>query len=165
MKEYRICYGPHHVEAGSNGWIPNKVIAKKIQAKLQLKPIFQDVKLELEERERTQKLRKRRKCNNKKVYNWDWFYCDALDEGDYVEAEVVEYFMNCIPPACYRSDCAQIGEAYNSIPDSTGNFRSTFMTFKRYDSNTWEFCGYCFIGENVAPKNNISNERRTASRQ
>lgn len=100
--------------------------------------------------------------NGRKVLNRDWMYCDALMAGDLVENDVVDDFMNCLPPACYRSDCAQLGEAHSTEKDHTGKYRSTYLTFKRFDKETWEFCGYCFRGENISPENKMTEERRTA---
>ena len=147
MKEYRVCYiynGEYTIEAGSNGWIPSKEIAQKILSNLQRKHLYQDRQLFCDEREISGSLQYGdcRILNGRKVLNRDWMYCDALMAGDLVENDVVDDFMNCLPPACYRSDCAQLGEAHSTEKDHTGKYRSTYLTFKRFDKETWEFCGY-----------------------
>ena len=157
MKEYRVVYdytngsNTYTIEAGQNRWIPSREIAEKILSHKQKEPYFIDTKLYLEEREAEPHNRKDcRTYNGKTVYNPDWFYFDALSIGDYVEEEIVNDIINSVPPACMRYDCSQCGEASNHMEDErTGRFRATYSTFKRVDGNTWEYCGDCFIGENV----------------
>lgn len=156
MKEYRVCYiynGKYTIEAGSNGWIPAKKIAQRILSNLQ-NTLYQDKQLFLDERECTDN-RQYADCrilNDRTVLNRDWMYCDALMAGDLVENDVVDDFMNCLPPTCYRADCAQLGEAHSIEKDHNGKYRSTYLTFKCFDIETWEFCGYCFKGENISPR-------------
>lgn len=170
MKEYRVCYiynGKYTIEAGSNGWIPSKEIAQRILSNLQRKHLYQDRQLFCDEREISGSLQYDdcRILNGRKVLNRDWMYCDALMVCDLVENDVVDDFMNCLPPACYRSDCAQLGEAHSTEKDHTGKYRSTYLTFKRFDKETWEFCGYCFRGENVSPENKMTEEGGLPKRQ
>lgn len=69
--------------------------------------------------------------------------------GALVNTEVVDNAMNCLPPACMRSDCAQMGEPYSHRQDpETGAWRPTFATFKKVAGDTWQYCGNCFRGEN-----------------
>ena len=154
MKEYRVVYNYNEftIEAGQNRWIPSKEIADKILKYQQSKPYFRNTELYLEERERTEPIDKAdcRTYQGKTVYNPDWLYFDALEIGDYVEAEVVDNFMNMLPPACWRSDCAQIGEpASHMLDERDGKCKATYQTFKRVAKDTWEYCGDCFRGENV----------------
>lgn len=87
----------------------------------------------------------------KKVYNTDWYYgTDALFIGDYVEEDIVDDLINMLPPACMRSDCSQLGEAADHKVDENGKTRATYATFKKIAEHTWEYCGNCFRGENVA---------------
>lgn len=91
-----------------------------------------------------------REYNGKFVYNEDWYYgTDALQIGDLVEEEIVDDLMNCLPPACMRSDCSQLGEPHNHKIDDEGKTRATYVTFKRIAEGIWEYCGDCFRGENV----------------
>ena len=95
---------------------------------------------------------KPRECklfNGKKVYNRDWWYTlDNFVIGDYVETEIVDEIINCLPPACMRSDCMQCGEPSSSRCDENGNFRTTYSTFKKIADGIWEYCGDCFRDEN-----------------
>lgn len=154
MKEYRVVYNHKGftIEAGQNGWIPSKEIADKILKHHQSKPYFRNTELYLEEKERTEPLNKAdcRTYEGKTVYNPDWLYFDALEIGDYVEEEVVNDFMDMLPPACMRSDCSQLGEPYTERQDERdGKCKPTYDTFKRVAKDTWEYCGDCFRGENV----------------
>lgn len=154
MKEYRVVYNHNGyiIEAGQNRWIPSKEIAEKVLRYQQNRHYFRDTKLYLEEREMENPTDKA-PCtfyDDKIVYNQDWLYFDALEIGDYVEEEVVDNFMDMLPPACWRSDCAQIGEAASHMLDERdGKCKATYATFKRIAKDTWEYCGDCFRGENV----------------
>lgn len=92
-----------------------------------------------------------REYEGRRVFNKDWYYGTAiLQIGDLVEEEIVDDLMNCVPPACMRSDCSQVGEPASSRTlDDGKTYRSTFETFKKVADNTWEYCGDCFRGENV----------------
>lgn len=93
----------------------------------------------------------RRVCNNKPVYNQSWYFgIDALQVGSYVEEEIVEELRNCLPPACDRSSCMQLGEAAMHALDERRIIRPLFHTFKKIKENTWEYCGACFRGENTS---------------
>lgn len=95
-------------------------------------------------------LKECRKYNGKKVYNISWYYgTAALSIGDLVEESIVEDIVNALPPACWRSDCTQLGTPANHRIDSDGKLRATYETFKKVAENTWEYCGDCFRGENV----------------
>lgn len=92
-----------------------------------------------------------REYNRKQVYNKDWYYgTDALEVGDLVEQEIVDDIINCLPPVCMRNDCVQLGEPASHKKDANGNFKATYATFKKVSENTWEYCGNCCRGENVA---------------
>ena len=91
-----------------------------------------------------------------KVYSMDeWDYSKA-QIGDLVCQEVVDEAMDCLPPACMRSDCSQLGEPWSHREDpDTGKFRATYATFKKVSgewakgNEIWEYRGHCFRGENV----------------
>ena len=69
--------------------------------------------------------------NGKKVWEDDFEYSTA-QVGDYVAQSVVDNAMDCLPPACMRADCSQMGEPYSHREDpDTGKWRPTFATFKR----------------------------------
>ena len=84
------------------------------------------------------------------VFNEDTFDTSIAVPGDLVTEEVVDFFINCLPPACMRSDCSQLGEAYSHKEDPTaGKWRATFLTFKLSHDDILEYCGHCFAGENI----------------
>lgn len=64
-----------------------------------------------------------------------------------MDEAMVDYFMNCVPPASMSSSCAQAGEAYNHVPDDKNRYRATYTTFVRLSSSKWRFAGYCYAGE------------------
>ena len=85
----------------------------------------------------------------KVVYTENTFDVENAKIGDLVTQGVVENFMNCMPPASMRYDCAQLGEPYIHERDpETKKYRATFLTFKCVGNKTWEYCGHCFRGEN-----------------
>lgn len=90
--------------------------------------------------------------NGKEVITKEAFSYENVHIGDYVEQSIVDDAMNILPPACWRSDCAQIGEPYEDKEDKVaGRYRATYATFKRVTSGNdgiWEYCGHCFRGEN-----------------
>lgn len=88
--------------------------------------------------------------NGKEVWTEDSFRTSSIKVGDYVEAAVVDNFMDCLPPACMRSSCSQLGEPYSMRFDSDrGEYRSTYLTFKKIEKDVWQYCGHCFRGENT----------------
>lgn len=153
MKQYRVVYNynGHILEAGQNGWISSKGIADRILDAKKSNPIYKDRVLYLEERDNPEAEEKPacRIYSGKEVINPEWLYCDALRVGDYVEAEIVVNFMDCLMPACMRSDCSQLGSPHSMRMDENGKVKDTFLTFKKVDRDTWEYCGDCFRGENT----------------
>ena len=94
--------------------------------------------------------------NKKVIYTEDTFLYETARVGDLVTEDVVNNAINCLPPACMRSDCTQMGEPYSHQQDpSTGKYRATYATFKRISDGIWEYCGNCFRGENVERGNPI----------
>lgn len=84
--------------------------------------------------------------NGKPVYTeWDG---SKIQIGDYVSQNVVDDFMDCVPPACYTRRCSQMGEAYSHRQDpNTGKWRATYLTFSHVQGAIWKYCGHCFCGE------------------
>ena len=89
----------------------------------------------------------------KEVYTQDTFSYDKARIGDYISQAVVDDAMDCLPPACMTSECAQMGEPYSTRQDpDTGRYRNTYATFRRVTGGRdgiWQFCGHCFQGENT----------------
>ena len=73
---------------------------------------------------------------------------DYCFPGDMVSQDIVDYFINSVPPALMRDTCTQAGEAYSSEPDEDGKHRNTYTTFHREPGGNWIFDGYCFFGSN-----------------
>ena len=47
----------------------------------------------------------------KKVYNRSWYFgIDALQIGDYVDQDIADDIINCLPPACMKYGFVQLGE-------------------------------------------------------
>ena len=91
--------------------------------------------------------------NGKAVFTAETFNYSKAQVGDYVTQEVVDNAMDCLPPACMTSRCAQLGEPYSHRQDpDTGKWQPTFATFKRVTSGPdgiWQYCGHCFHRENI----------------
>lgn len=90
--------------------------------------------------------------HGKEVLTQDTFSYSSAIPGAYVEEAVVDDAMDCMPPACMSSQCAQMGEPYSHRLDpATGKWRATYATFKRCldAKGVWEYCGHCFQGETV----------------
>lgn len=66
--------------------------------------------------------------NGKPVWKQDNFTYEAVKVGDYVEQAIVDAAMDCVPPACMRADCSQMGEPYSArMDEKTG--RCGLMAF------------------------------------
>ena len=92
--------------------------------------------------------------NGQEVKTVENFSYEEAKIGDLVDADFIGDMLDCLPPACMRSDCSQMGEPYSHREDpKTGRWRPTFATFKRIagcdEDGIWEYCGHCFCGENV----------------
>ena len=96
--------------------------------------------------------------NGRPLYGESDFSYSSVKVGDYVTQDVVDDAMDCLPPACMRSDCSQMGEPYSSkYDDQSGKWRNTYTTFSQISSqrhnNTprenriWKYCGHCFCCE------------------
>lgn len=88
--------------------------------------------------------------SGREVWMLENFSYQSIQVGDYVEQAVVDDAMDMLPPACWRADCAQMGEPYSHREEpETGKWKATFATFKQVANGIWEYCGHCFCGENV----------------
>ena len=90
--------------------------------------------------------------NSRPIWTEDTFDYATAAVGDYVTQAVVDNAMNCLPPACMTSSCAQMGEPYSHRRDpDSDQWRPTYATFRRATSSPdglWMYCGHCFQGEN-----------------
>ena len=83
------------------------------------------------------------------IEDWKDSFDNCCKVGDYVEREIVDEMINCVPPACMRSYCMQCGEPYSHREDpDTGKWRATYTTFKQVANGVYEYRGHCFYGEN-----------------
>lgn len=73
---------------------------------------------------------------------------DFLSKGDIVSEDIVNNFMDIMPPRAMGKNYLQVGEPYNHVFDIDGRMRPTFMTFCRGE-NGWRFCGNCFAYETI----------------
>lgn len=73
---------------------------------------------------------------------------DYCFPGDVVGEDVVDYFVNVVPPVTLRYDCVQAGEEHSYERDDSGKYRATYTTFHRTGDGRCRFDGYCFNGEN-----------------
>lgn len=118
--------------------------------------------LEFIRRER-ERLTDRKKV--KTLYGWHRSGLPTFEDycfpGDMVSQDIVDYFINTVPPVLMRSSCTQAGEAYSSEPDEDGKHRNTYTTFHREPGGNWIFDGYCFFGSN---KNRVNRPSRLEKR-
>lgn len=150
---YMVVYkhNGHELSAGNPTVFPVKELAEKYLRNYAKYPWF-DKELYITEREyKGKELEPCGEYNGKQVYNNSWYFgINALEVGDYVEEDIVDDLMDCLPPACMRRDCSQIGEpSTQRYDDKIGKWKSTFATFKKVSEGVWEYCGDCFRGENI----------------
>lgn len=142
-------YKGYLLPAGNPQIFPEREIAEKYRRNY-LKYPWADHELFLEEVVCEGKpLKERQEYHGKKVCNMEW-YCGigALEAGDLVDSDIVDLIINCLPPACMRSDCTQLGEPTDHRMDGD-KLKPVFATFRRIEGDIWEFCGSCFQGENA----------------
>lgn len=73
---------------------------------------------------------------------------DYCFPGDTVGEDVLDYFVNVVPPVTLRYDCVQAGEEHSCERGDDGKHRATYTTFHRTGDGRCRFDGYCFKGEN-----------------
>lgn len=69
---------------------------------------------------------------------------DYCFPGDEVDEDIVDYFVNSVPPITLRSSCTQAGEADSVEQDSSGRYRNTYTTFHCIENRRWRYDGLCF---------------------
>lgn len=79
------------------------------------------------------------------LHTWEE-YCKP---GELVTEDVVDNFVNSVPPTTLRNGYVQAGEAYDSQPDGDGIWRDTYTTFTYHGKDDagrslWLHNGYCF---------------------
>lgn len=73
---------------------------------------------------------------------------DYLNKGDVVAEDIVDYFMNIMPPRAMSYGYLQVGEPYNHLLDDNGKYRPVFLTFAK-DNGNWRYYGNCFPYETI----------------
>lgn len=68
---------------------------------------------------------------------------DYLEVGDEVDGEMLDYFLNVLPPRTNSAGLLQAGGEISTAKDANGRWRPTYLTFKRQGS-TWRYAGRCF---------------------
>lgn len=91
---------------------------------------------------------------------------DFCKPGELVTEDIVDEFVNSVPPVTLRNGIVQAGEAYSTQPDENGALKNTYITFTYHDKDSagrslWRFEGYCFVGQtNDRAQVKTSLERR-----
>lgn len=82
---------------------------------------------------------------HKTLADWKGDIEDCFSPGDLVADDVVEKFLNTLPPACETDTCIQMGEP--TFHDQNG---ATYPTLKKTPLG-WVYAGNCYRGrtENV----------------
>lgn len=70
---------------------------------------------------------------------------DYLEPGDEVDADLIGYFLDVLPPRTNRAGLLQVGGEISTAKNIDGRWLPTYMTFKRQDG-TWRYVGRCFAG-------------------
>lgn len=70
---------------------------------------------------------------------------DYLEVGDEVDSEMLDYFLNVLPPRTNRAGLLQAGGEIGTAKDGNGRWLPTYLTFKRH-GDTWRYAGRCFAG-------------------
>ena len=73
---------------------------------------------------------------------------DYLTKGDIVDEDIVDYFLNLLPPRTLSYGYLQVGEAYNHVYDISHRLRPVYMTFAKCDG-IWRYYGNCFAYETI----------------
>ncbi|MDP2843757.1 hypothetical protein [uncultured Acetobacterium sp.] len=73
---------------------------------------------------------------------------DYLNFGDIVSEDVVDNFMDMLPPRAMSYGYLQVGEAYDHIYDTDGRLRAIYLTFAKYNGQ-WRYYGNCFAWDTV----------------
>jgi hypothetical protein len=73
-----------------------------------------------------------------------------LQIGDIVDEEMVEYFLNVLPPKTWNNSIIQIGEPCDLVEG-----KNTYSTLKR-TSKGWEWAGECHKGQTENKINELS---------
>lgn len=152
LKGYEVVYyheGKYRLSAGNPQIFSTRKAAEVYKKHYESYPWF-DEELLIEETEYDGvPLSESKMYNGKEIVDKEHYVgLDAHEVGEYFTEDMIDFFMDLLPPACMRNDCSQIGEPCSSRIDENGKGRTTYSTFKKVDDGIWEYCGDCFRGEN-----------------
>lgn len=73
---------------------------------------------------------------------------DYLKVGDVVAEDIVDNFMDIMPPRSMSYGYLQVGEPYDHVYDISRALRPIYMTFAMCNGH-WRYYGNCFVWETV----------------
>ena len=73
---------------------------------------------------------------------------EYIKKGDIVSEDIVDNFMNIMPPRTMSYGYLQVGESYSHVYDIDHRLRPTYMTFAKCDG-VWRYYGNCFAYETI----------------
>lgn len=73
---------------------------------------------------------------------------EYLQVGDEVDLEMVDHFINLLPPRTLNATLVQVGEPYSMAPGDDGKNHTTWTTFHKANGK-WYYAGNCFVGESI----------------
>ncbi|WP_336775384.1 hypothetical protein [Paenibacillus sp. MMO-58] len=79
----------------------------------------------------------------KRYADWKGDLHVFLKIGDLVDEEMVNHFLNELPPTTWTSSLIQMGEPYSHVGG-----KATYATLKK-TSDGWAYAGHCHRGENI----------------
>lgn len=93
------------------------------------------------------------KCITKTMKDWHESKIGSFDQfckpGDIVGQDIVDEFVNSLPPVTQHSNFVQTGEPYSHELDKEDNkFKATYTTFEKEQGN-WVYKGNCFKNKNM----------------
>lgn len=151
LKGYQVVYynDGYRLFAGNPRTFPIRKVAEVYKKHYEDYPWF-DHELLIEEVEyEGVPLSENKYYNGREIIDKEhYFGLDACKIGSYFTEDMINSFMDMLPPACMRNDCSQIGEPVSHRSDDDGKCRETYSTFKKIAEDIWEYCGDCFRGEN-----------------
>lgn len=79
-------------------------------------------------------------------------FADFVQEGDIVDNDMVDYFIEVLPPITWNSNVIQMGECY----DFDGNGKRRYLTLEKKDGE-WIYTGIKTINDvfNLSFKLNV----------
>ena len=94
--------------------------------------------------------------NTKNMNDWHKSNFSSFDDfckpGDIVDQDIVDEFVNSLPPITYYEEFVQAGEPYSHELDIEDNkYKATYTTFEKEEGH-WIYRGNCFKGKKIDPK-------------